>query len=85
MISQTVSTLKSHTKLCLVAGATAVIVTLAPTPQPARADLATSIDLVETAMTMLEGIAETGVGIVLVPFGIGFALKIASHVLRAGT
>ena len=85
MISQAVSTFKNHTKLCLVAGATAALVTLAPTPQPARADLAASVTLVNSAMTMLEGIAETGVAIVIVPFGISFALKIAGHVLRAGT
>lgn len=54
-------------------------------PQPARADLQASIDQVNTVMTMLDGIAQTGVGIVAVPFGIGFALKIAGHVLRAGT
>lgn len=54
-------------------------------PQPARADLQAAIDQVNTVMTMLDGIAQTGVGIVAVPFGIGFALKIAGHVLRAGT
>lgn len=85
MVSQTVSTFKKHTKLCLVAGATAVIVSFSAQPQPARADLAAAITQVTTAMTMLANIAETGVGIVIVPFGIGFALKIASHVLRAGT
>ena len=85
MVSQTVSTFKKHTKLCLVAGATAVVVTFAAQPQPARADLAAAITQVTTTMTMLANIAETGVGIVIVPFGIGFALKIASHVLRAGT
>jgi|GEM_PF-4980560 len=54
-------------------------------PQPARADLASAIEQVNAVMTMLDGIAQTGVGIVAVPFGIGFALKIAGHVLRAGT
>ena len=85
MLAQSASTFKKHTKLCLVAGATAVIVTFAAQPQPARADLAAAVTQVNTAMTMLATIAETGVGIVIVPFGIGFALKIASHVLRAGT
>ena len=85
MVSQTVSTFKKHTKLCLVAGATAAIVTFSVQPQPARADLAAAVTQINTAMTMLANIAETGVGIVIVPFGIGFALKIASHVLRAGT
>ena len=51
----------------------------------ARADLATSLEKIDATMTALEGISETGVGIVVVPFGIGFALKIAGHVLRAGT
>jgi hypothetical protein len=47
--------------------------------------LDSSIENINKTMTALEGIAETGVGIVVVPFGIGFALKIAGHVLRAGT
>jgi hypothetical protein len=85
MISQTISTLKNNTKLCLVAGVTAAVVTLAPQPMPARADLASSIDAVESAMEMLSTVADTGVAIALTPFGIGFALTIAKHVLRAGT
>jgi hypothetical protein len=71
-------------KLCLAASATAAAITLA-FGQPARADLTSSLANVNTAMTSLQGIADTGVAIVIVPFGIGFALKIASHVLRAGT
>lgn len=54
-------------------------------PKPARADFAASLEKINATMTALEGISETGVGIVVVPFGIGFALKIAGHVLRAGT
>lgn len=72
------------TKMCLVASATAAAITLS-FGQPARADLKSSLENVTTAMTSLQGIADTGVAIVIVPFGIGFALKIASHVLRAGT
>jgi citrate lyase alpha subunit len=84
MISQAVRVLKKNTSLCILAGATAAAISLAAAP-PARADLATAVDQVETAMGMLENIAETGVGIVIVPFGVSFALKIAGHVLRAGT
>jgi hypothetical protein len=47
--------------------------------------LASSIEDVNTAMGMLDGVADTGVAIALTPFGIGFALTIAKHVLRAGT
>jgi hypothetical protein len=84
-ISTTASTFKKNTKLCLVAGFTAALVTLAPQPMPARADLASSIEAVNTAMDMLSTVADTGVAIALTPFGIGFALTIAKHVLRAGT
>jgi hypothetical protein len=84
MISQSIRTLKKHTSLCIVAGATAASISLVAAP-PARADLAAAVTQVNGAMTLLEGIAETGVGIAIVPFGISFALKIASHVLRAGT
>ena len=82
MLAQSASTFKKHTKLCLVAGATAVIVTFAAQPQPARADLTTAVAQVTTAMGMLSSIAETGVGIVIVPFGIGFALKIAKTIKK---
>lgn len=71
-------------KMAIAAAGTAAAVTLI-FGQPARADLKSSLDNVTTAMTSLQGIADTGVAIVIVPFGIGFALKIASHVLRAGT
>lgn len=84
-ISTTASTFKKNTKLCLVAGATAVIVTLAPQPMPARADLASSIEAVNSAMAMLSTVSDTGVAIALSPFAIGFALTIAKHLLRAGT
>lgn len=84
-ISTTASTFKRNTKLCLVAGFTAALVTLAPQPLPVRADLASSIESVNTAMGMLSNVADVGVGIALTPFGIGFALTIAKHVLRAGT
>jgi len=74
-----------RSKTLLIVGATAATVTFIVGTQPAKADLKAAVDNVNTAMTMLSGIAETGVGIVIVPFGIGFALKIAGHVLRAGT
>ncbi len=83
MISQSFSTLNKRTKLCLLAGGVAALITLVPTP--VRADLASSIEDVNTAMGMLDGVADTGVAIALTPFGIGFALTIAKHVLRAGT
>jgi hypothetical protein len=76
---------KQQLKMALAAGATAAVVTLCAQPLPARADLASSIKAVESAMTMLGTVADTGVAISLTPFGIGFALNIAKHVLRAGT
>jgi hypothetical protein len=76
--------LRQNSKLLLMAGLTAATITFTA-GQPARADLKASLENVTTAMTSLQGIADTGVAIVIVPFGIGFALKIASHVLRAGT
>jgi hypothetical protein len=76
---------KQQLKMALAAGATAAVVTLCAQPLPARADLASSIKSVEAAMTMLGTVADTGVAISLTPFGIGFALNIAKHVLRAGT
>lgn len=78
------NTISRKAKLCLAASATVAAITLS-FGQPARADLTSSLKNVTTAMTSLQGIADTGVAIVIVPFGIGFALKIASHVLRAGT
>ena len=47
-----------------------------------RADLTTAKKTVDDGMTMLTGIADTGVGIVIVPFSISFALTIAGHILR---
>lgn len=79
------STRKQQLKMALAAGATAAVVTLCAQPLPASADLAASIAKVETAMGMLATVADTGVAISLTPFGIGFALNIAKHVLRAGT
>lgn len=73
-----------RSRLAIAAAGTAAVVSLT-FAQPARADLKSSLENVTTAMTSLQGIADTGVAIVIVPFGIGFALKIASHVLRAGT
>lgn len=72
-------------KMCMLAGVTAVAVTAFAGTQPAKADLASAMADIDTAMTALSGIAETGVAIVVVPFGLGFALKIAGHILRAGT
>jgi hypothetical protein len=66
-------------------GVAGLAATAMVTTQPARADLSTAVTQVNAAMEMLDGIAQTGVGIVIVPFGISFALKIAGHVLRAGT
>lgn len=76
---------KKQIKMAVVAGVTAAVVTLCAQPLPAHADLKTSIKAVEDAMAMLATVAETGVAISLTPFGIGFALNIAKHVLRAGT
>jgi hypothetical protein len=84
-IFSTHSTRKQQMKMALVAGATAAVVTLCVQPLPALADLKTSIQQVEEAMTMLSTVAETGVAIALTPFGISFALNIAKTVLRAGT
>jgi hypothetical protein len=82
-----VSAIKKNASLALVAGVASVGVLLASDVKvnAQESGLAASIAMIETTMTALEGIAETGVAIVVVPFGIGFALKIASHVLRAGT
>ena len=76
---------KKQLKMALAAGATAAVVTLCASPLPARADLATSIKDVESAMKMLDTVATTGVAIALTPFGISFALNIAKTVLTAGT
>jgi ribose 5-phosphate isomerase RpiB len=76
---------KQQIKMALVAGVTAAVITFGAKPLPARADLASSIKAVESAMEMLSTVADTGVAISLTPFGIGFALNIAKHVLRAGT
>lgn len=46
------------------------------------AGLQTAITTVNSAMEMLSNIAQTGVNIVIVPFGVGFALNIAKHLLR---
>lgn len=78
----------SRNRLALIAGVGAVA-TFSVAPAFAQggagSGLASSITQINTTMTALQGIAETGVAIVVVPFGIGFALKIAGHVLRAGT
>lgn len=66
-------------------GAGTLAAVTAVTIQPANAGMTEAVEQINTTMTMLSGIAETGVGIVIVPFGISFALKIAGHVLRAGT
>jgi hypothetical protein len=72
-------------KMALIASTTAAVITLGAKPLPARADLASSVKAVESAMEMLSTVADTGVAISLTPFGIGFVLNIAKHVLRAGT
>lgn len=76
---------KKQLKMALAAGATAAVITLCAQPLPAHAGLKEAIKSVEEAMAMLATVAETGVAISLTPFGIGFALSIAKHVLRAGT
>lgn len=50
--------------------------------QPAKADLSSAKETVDQGMTMLTGIADTGVAIVIVPFSISFALMIAGSILR---
>ena len=83
-----VSSIKKNASLALVAGLASVAVVAASDVKvhaQTTTGLDASIEMINTTMTALEGIAETGVAIVVVPFGIGFALKIASHVLRAGT
>lgn len=72
--------------LTLALGTATIIAGTAASPAKAQTTgLQSAIENINTTMTALEGIAETGVAIVVVPFGIGFALKIAGHVLRAGT
>ena len=76
---------KQQFKMAIAAGITAAAITLCAQPLPVHAALKDSIKAVEEAMTMLGTVADTGVAISLTPFGIGFALNIAKHVLRAGT
>lgn len=66
----------------LLAGAGIVTLASLGAAPVVRADLVTAKKTVDDGMTMLTGIADTGVAIVIVPFSISFALTIAGHILR---
>jgi hypothetical protein len=91
-LTSVLRTFSKNRKVVLMGAAAVAIVGFSAMPGTAQTSggtgtggLDSSIANINKTMTALEGIAETGVSIVVVPFGIGFALKIAGHVLRAGT
>ncbi len=75
--------MKLKLKQILLMGITATALwAVSAVPSMAANTMEDNLKKITDAMTMLGTIADSGVAIVIVPFSIGYALKIAGHIMQ---